>query len=68
MIAYSIQIIYNRNNEIGIAKAFISCDDFLSDEKLDRIVIDNYKFIREIYNNSKIEILETSIKLEEQEQ
>lgn len=39
-----------------------------SDEKLDEIIIDNCKFIREIYNNSKIEILETSIKLEEQEQ
>ena len=68
MIAYSIEIIYSRNNKTEVAKAFISCDDFLSDEKLDKIIIDNCKFIREIYNNSKIEILETSIKLEEQEQ
>lgn len=65
MIAYSIQIIYNRNNEIGIAKAFISCDDFLSDESLERSVINICKAIRKIYSYSKIEILDTDIRIVE---
>ncbi|WP_339002377.1 hypothetical protein [Fusobacterium animalis] len=65
MIEYLIKITYKRNIKKEIVKASISCNDFLTDEKLDKIVINICKILRKIYNSSKIVILETDIKVVE---
>jgi len=65
MIEYLIEITYKRNCKKEVAKVSISCNDFLTDEKLDKIVINICKILRRIYNSSKIVILETDIKVVE---
>lgn len=65
MIEYLIKITYKRNIKKEIVKASISCNDFLTDEKLERIVINICKVIKKIYSSSKIEILETDAKIVE---
>ena len=65
MIESLIEITYKRNSKKEVAKVSISCNDFLTDEKLDKIVINICKILRRIYNSSKIVILETDIKVVE---
>ena len=65
MIEYLIEITYKRNCKKEVAKVSIYCYDFLTDEKLERIVINICKVIKKIYSSSKIEILETDAKIVE---
>lgn len=65
MIKYSIEIRYSRNDKEEVANASISCNEFLTDESLERSVINICKVIRKIFNSSKIEILDTEIKIVE---
>jgi hypothetical protein len=65
MIEYLVEIKYCRDDKEEIAKASMSCNEFLTDEKLERSVINICKAIKKIYSCSKIVILDTEIKIVE---
>ncbi len=65
MIEYIIEIRYSRNGEEEVAKASMSCNEFLTDDSLEKSVINICKAIRKIYSYSKIEILDTDIRIVE---
>ena len=65
MIKYSIEIRYSRNGKEEVVKASMCCNEFLTDESLERSVINICKVIRKIYSYSKIKILDTDIRIVE---